>query len=191
MNENTTNYKKLNRTMSLQLANVLSLIFFIPVIAIPGLLYRWIWDDTRAFDGLVWVWDHIFIALAIAVVLIVAHEMIHGLTWRLVSGADKDAVEFGIQWKTITPYAHVNAPMKVRDYRLGTIMPGMLTGLLPLIIGLAIGNPVVLVFGMYMTAAAGGDLLILWLLRKDPADALVEDHPDLAGCYLLVPTKEE
>jgi len=43
---------------------------------------------------------------------------------------------------------------------------------------------------MMMTAAAGGDMMILWLLRKDKSPVLVEDHPSEAGCYVLIEKKE-
>jgi hypothetical protein len=36
-----------------------------------------------------------------------------------------------------------------------------------------------------MTFCAGGDLLVLLLLRGVPANALVEDHPTRAGCRLV------
>ena len=35
--------------------------------------------------------------------------------------------------------------------------------------------------------AAGGDWLVLWLLRGVSPGAFVEDHPTRAGCYVLEP----
>jgi hypothetical protein len=42
-------------------------------------------------------------------------------------------------------------------------------------------------FSLIHTAAAGGDWLILWLIRGVKAGSLVEDHPSNAGCYVLAP----
>ena len=42
-------------------------------------------------------------------------------------------------------------------------------------------------FSLVHTAAAGGDWLILWLIRNVKAGSQVEDHPTNAGCYVIEP----
>jgi hypothetical protein len=37
---------------------------------------------------------------------------------------------------------------------------------------------------MFFTMAAGGDFLIINLIRKEKSSALVQDHPTEAGCYI-------
>jgi hypothetical protein len=64
-------------------------------------------------------------------------------------------------------------------------MPGLLLGIAPSIAGVISGSAVLAAFGLLFTIAAGGDFLILWLLRGVHAGALVEDHPERAGCYVL------
>jgi hypothetical protein len=39
-------------------------------------------------------------------------------------------------------------------------------------------------FGLLFTFAAGGDALVLWLLRGVAPHRLVEDHPTRAGCFV-------
>ena len=51
--------------------------------------------------------------------------------------------------------------------------------------GIFTGNPFIFIFGLAFILAAGGDILILWLLRKVKAGSLVEDHPKRAGCYVI------
>jgi len=34
------------------------------------------------------------------------------------------------------------------------------------------------------TIAAGGDFIVLWILRKTDSNNLVEDHPTRAGCFI-------
>ena len=63
-------------------------------------------------------------------------------------------------------------------------MPGLVVGLLPSLVGIATGNGWIMLFGLFFTFAAGGDLLVLWLIRKVDAKVLVEDHPTNAGCYV-------
>ena len=40
------------------------------------------------------------------------------------------------------------------------------------------------VFGFFFTFAAGGDFLILWLLRKEKDTYMVQDHPKKIGCII-------
>jgi catechol 2,3-dioxygenase-like lactoylglutathione lyase family enzyme len=37
---------------------------------------------------------------------------------------------------------------------------------------------------VHFTMAAGGDFLIINLIRKEKSSALVQDHPTEAGCYI-------
>lgn len=130
-------------------------------------------------------------ALVIAFVAsIVVHELIHGLAWAIAGRKAFSAVKFGFQWKTITPYAHLKEPIEVNAYRIGAFLPGLLLGILPYLVSLATGNAYLFWFGLLNTAAAGGDFLILWLIRSVQAGRQVEDHPSNAGCYVLEPGTE-
>jgi hypothetical protein len=76
-------------------------------------------------------------------------------------------------------------PLRATAYRWGTLLPGLLTGLLPAALGLATGAGAVLVLGAVLLAAAAGDALVLWAIRDVPGQARVMDHPSLPGCYVL------
>ena len=130
------------------------------------------------------VFDHIVLGLLVLAVGVVGHELLHVWAWRLAGRVPKDTVRLGFQWKTITPYAHCTVPMAARAYRIGAMTPGIVLGVLPALIGLALGGGVVFLFGLLFTLAAGGDALILWLLRDVPPEWLVEDHPTRAGCLV-------
>ncbi len=64
-------------------------------------------------------------------------------------------------------------------------MPAVLLGILPSILGILTGNGYITIFGLFFILAAGGDIFILWLLRKVKAGVLVEDHPKRMGCYII------
>lgn len=115
----------------------------------------------------------------------VLHELIHALTWWWVGRKPWSAIKFGFQWRTLTPYTHLREPLPVRAYRIGTWMPGFLTGVVPAAYGLVSGNVWLTLLGGAFIAAAGGDALVLWLLRGVDKTGLVEDHPTQAGCYVL------
>ena len=105
-------------------------------------------------------------------------------SWAFFAKKPLGVIHLGFQWKTLTPYAHCKEPLEVNAYRLGAFMPGLVLGILPALAGILTGSGWLLMFGIFFTIAAGGDLLILWLIRSVPAGRLVEDHPPPAGCYV-------
>lgn len=125
------------------------------------------------------------ISLLIVLVLgIVVHELIHGLTWALFAKQGFRSIRFGIMWKYLTPYCHCKEPLTVRHYIIGGIMPAILTGFLPCIVAIFTGSLSWLAGGLFFTLAAGGDFMIINLLRKLPMNSLVQDHPEKLGCYV-------
>jgi len=64
-------------------------------------------------------------------------------------------------------------------------MPGFILGILVYILSLVFGNGDLFWFSLVHTSSAGGDWLILWLIRHVKAGMLVEDPPTNAGCYVL------
>ncbi|GJM41352.1 MAG: hypothetical protein DHS20C20_16340 [Ardenticatenaceae bacterium] len=115
---------------------------------------------------------------------IIVHELLHGFTWMVASRNSPQAMTFGVNWTTLTPYAHSQAPMRAWAYRLGVVMPGLLLGFAPMLAGLANGNGWLFYFGVIFTIGAGGDFLILWLMRQVGSHQLVADHPENVGCFV-------
>jgi hypothetical protein len=113
------------------------------------------------------------------------HELLHAFGWKVFGRQPWSAIHFGIFWKVITPYTHLKTPIDVNAYRIGGALPGLMTGLLPYLVGLWLGNAACLWLGIIMSAAACGDLLVLWLLRRLPAGTLVQDHPSRVGCTVV------
>jgi hypothetical protein len=176
---------KEDRSISLLWANVIGIGAAIPLYLGGILLFEALWGDG-AYDLDVGLW-----AVAIGLVGIVVHELLHGMTWQLVAGASRDLVEYGVKWQVLTPYAHLKAPIPARPYRWGAFMPGLILGLLPLAVGLASGNTTWLNLGLFFTWAASGDFTVLWLLRDVGPHRRVEDHPERAGAYVLPPQAKQ
>ena len=116
---------------------------------------------------------------------ILIHELIHVFAWAFFAKKSLRAFKFGFQWKSLTPYAHCKEPMDIQPYRIGSFAPGLLLGILPWIISLFTGDVLLFFFGFLYTIAAGGDFLILWIIRNVKPNTLVEDHPTNAGCYVI------
>lgn len=146
------------------------------------------WDSLLL--GPLTITDLVVIIIAF-VVGIIAHEAIHAISWSWMDDIDWKHIHFGFKWSTITPYVHCSVPVSVRNYRWGTVMPGLVLGLLPAVAGMIIANALIFYFGLIFTLAAGGDLLILWLLRNVNSNAVVQDHPELIGCQIIHPEKNK
>jgi hypothetical protein len=161
-------------------ANMIVLFLSIPVVILQFAVFLMLYnaDALRPTGSLP--------LLVIAVLLgIVIHELIHGLSWVIFGRKPFSAIKFGFQWKTLTPYAHLKEPVEVNAYRLGAFLPGFILGILVYILGLVFGNGDLFWFSLVHTSSAGGDWLILWLIRHVKAGMQVEDHPTNAGCYVL------
>ena len=176
-----------DRSASMARADAFALVVLAPVCAVLCVAY----GVLHGHDVLATSAGAFFVSflafLVLGVVGAVAHEWLHGLVWRWASGLPASAVSFGIQRETLTPYAHASAPMAARAYRIGAAAPGVVLGLVPALAGIATGWGLLFAFGVFFTFAAGGDALILWLLRGVPPHARVSDHPTRAGCLVHPP----
>ncbi len=115
---------------------------------------------------------------------VVLHEVIHGVSWVLFGRKPYRSVRYGMQWRTLTPYAHCAEPMAARAYRRGAAMPAFVIGVIPAAVGLAAGDGAWVLYGTIFLVASAGDFIVLWILRGISGDTFVEDHPSRAGCYV-------
>ena len=172
-------------TMDAIEANVKTIRLIVPIFLLFGIPYYLLWGYQFKLDHIFELASKTWLILVIIILGAVLHELIHGLFWSFFLKKGFKAIKFGVMWKLLTPYCHSKEPMKMKHYRLGAIMPCIILGLIPAIISLFIGHPGVLAFGMFFTLAAGGDLLMLWLLRHENKNVFVQDHPDKIGCLIL------
>lgn len=145
----------------------------------------WGWDKILLDFSL--IAEHYLYFLGLVLVGILAHEFLHGLTWKLAGNTTWSAIKFGFNWRALAPYAHCRKPLEINAYRWGAAMPGILLGIFPFIIGLVTGKGWYTLFGFIFTVTAAGDILILWLIRKIETGTLVQDHPEMAGCEIAQP----
>jgi hypothetical protein len=173
-----------DHSISLARANVYTLVISLPLVGLMLAAYLLLSPARGASaPGLSLPSALLFLVLMIAGILI--HEGIHALAWSAFGRMPLKRIRFGFQASTLTPYAHALDPMPARAYRLGALMPALLLGVLPFAVGVAISSVSLALYGMIFVFAAGGDLLILWLIRGVDPRALVLDHPSRAGCIVL------
>jgi len=179
-------------TLSAGQANLYSLIFLFPLILLIAIPYYYLWPEQFTNDKIMGylearemltVFD-ISIFLLIVIAGIIIHELLHGIGWSFFAKLGWKSISFGIVWKYLTPYCHCSEPLRLKSYRIGSILPAIVLGFLPSAIAIVYGNILLLVFGFFFTFSAGGDFLILWLLRKEKSADLVQDHPDKIGCII-------
>jgi hypothetical protein len=171
-------------SVSMGKANLLAIALMAPVVAALAALFiaRWGWPLLNR--GIA---DFFSLRVAVPVIIvgIFVHEAIHAIGWSLASGRPLRAIAMGFQLRSLSPYAHPRDPMLARDYRVGAAAPGLVLGILPAVVAIAFGWPVLFLVGVLFTIAAGGDALVLWLIRDVRGDKFVADHPTRAGCLVL------
>jgi hypothetical protein len=174
---------RIDRSISIARANVVMLLITVPLMVALVALYLAVWNAGNLVNGLERFlrWRVVIPTLVIGIPL---HEAIHGLAWVILGRRPLSDVRFGFQWKTITPYAHLQVAVPATAYRWGAAMPAMILGLLPYLVGLILSQGLLAWLGLFFIFTGGGDLLVLWLLRGVDGDALTEDHPSRAGCYV-------
>ncbi len=177
-------YQSEELTIGIVRANVLTLLMAVPIFALGIFLFFRVNDGislTLTGHGMV-------LLLGLYLVLVVVHELVHGLTWSLFTENHLKDVAFGFMKKYLTPYCSCKVPMRKGPYLLGALMPLILLGLLPTALAIAKGNTLWLILGLIMILSAGGDILIAAKVagyRGQGKETLFLDHPTQAGCVVF------
>jgi hypothetical protein len=141
-------------------------------------LFDLIWKgEPRLLQVIVPTW----MKYAAVLVAIVLHELIHGLVFARYAANGFKAVKFGASLKMGTVYCHCRDPMKVKYYRRAGIAPTIILGLIPLTFAMITGVHWINTFGLLMTIAGFGDLLIWVRLLKFDSNLVIRDHPEKLG----------
>ena len=179
-------YKMSNLTVGIVKANLLTLLLAIPVIAIGVLLFAW----ANPLSLLRPTPQGSVLFIALFVVLIVAHELIHGLTWSFFTEHRFKDVEFGFMKEYLTPYCTCKVPLSKGHYILGALMPCITLGIIPTALGILLGSSLLFWVGIIMFLSAAGDLMIIFKVltfkkRPSSSEILIFDHPTQAGSVIF------
>jgi hypothetical protein len=172
-------------TLSFLMANVVSLI------SIPLAYGLFFWPYTQLWKRpLLSQQITITAPLLVAFVMVfigsvILHEALHAVGYVWLGKARRDEIKFGFSWRGLAPYAHCKKAMPVRAYRWSVLLPGLLLGVLPGVLGLLTGAGWLIVYGGLMLVAAGGDTAVLLAIRHIPGNVLVLDHPSKVGCQII------
>ncbi len=125
------------------------------------------------------------IVILIIVASILAHESLHALGFLLFGRVPRSSVRLGFHRRTLTPFAACNTAVTAGAYRKAALLPAVVLGVVPSILGVIVGSPALTLWGWVMLALAGGDLAAVWAIRRVPGESLVLDHPSRVGCRIV------
>ena len=179
-------YKRTDLTISIVKANLLILLLAIPLVAIGVLLFAW----KNPLKLLRPTPTESLIFIIVFFVLIVAHEFIHGLTWSVFAEHHFKDIDFGFMKEYLTPYCTCSTPLTKRHYIWGALMPCIVLGIIPTVLGILLGSALLFWTGIVMTLSAGGDMMIVWKVmrykkQEGSEEILVYDHPTQAGSVIF------
>ena len=177
-------YEPQKKTISMLVANLLAIGMFVVIGAVLGIAFYSI-HGSRELDS----WNDMLLWFVLLMVLgIAVHELIHGITWLVLTHKSFRHLSFGFLPGGV--YCHIDVPMTKRQYVIGAMMPLLLLGILPTLVAFFNGSLLWLLLGIVFIVSAVGDMMIVWVIRKEPADVLVYDHPSEAGCYVYRKTAQ-
>lgn len=125
--------------------------------------------------------------LVVFAILIVLHELIHGITWSIFAKNHLKSIEFGLIISSLTPYCCCKDMLTKSQYIVGGIMPTVVLGIIPALISIFTGSVFWFIMGELMILSGGGDMTILLKLlryKSDKKEILYMDHP--YECGLIV-----
>lgn len=179
-------------------ANGLALVVMLPLIGLLGALFFLANPDSPIFldpaDDIAASLLTLGGLLVPLLVLMVAHEAIHGLVWGLCSPERFKSIEFGVIWKMLTPYCTCSAPLSRWQYVLGSAMPTIVLGILPAAIAIVTGNSFLLCIALLMVLGGGGDALVILKILRFPTKGrtvVYYDHPYECGVVAFTRPRDE
>jgi hypothetical protein len=160
-------------------ANIAALLLLVIAIILFGVPFYFMWNPSLDIHGL------IFRSFPLLIFGIIAHELIHGLLFALYAEKGLKSVRFGIVWKMLTPYCHCKEAVKVKFYIIVALFPAIILGLIPIVISFFNGSIYWLFFGVFNISISAGDLIVVWLLRKENPNDYVQYLSTGNGHYIF------
>ena len=178
-------YVKTDLTVSAEKANIIGPLYGF-LTALPFIILYFLINPQPLFWGKLG-FLRTTLLIIFYFILVILHELIHGLTWSRFTKNGFRSISFGVIWRSLNPYCTCTEPLSKAHYMTGSLMPWFVLGILPCIAALIIPSGFLLFIGVIMVLSAGGDLLIaqMMLSRKSDGELLFLDHPTDIGLVCL------
>ncbi|KMP98389.1 DUF3267 domain-containing protein [Bacillus cereus] len=119
----------------------------------------------------------VFLFISAMIVLVCIHEAIHLIGFRYIGGVPWSELKWGVNWKLGVAYAHSKQAVTVNQMKKVLMLPLLPTGILPIVLGIAMNLEPLSFLGILLTAGSIGDIALYQKVSKFPDDAQVIDHP--------------
>ena len=192
---NLEEYKKIDNTIDMKDITEKSigilLVSFITYVVLYGLLHKeFFLSGLLEIDSLLnEEWNFIVdfaVFILMYAILAVFHEGIHAVTCLGDEKVSYKDIKFGILMEYVTPYFHCKVPICVTRYKLVLLMPTIILGFLPSVLGLILGNAVLTSYGFIMFVGGVGDFMVYKALKKYKNNDLIMDNPNSVGFVAYV-----
>lgn len=117
------------------------------------------------------------------------HEVGHLVGYRLFGRLGPGAARLSFGRAPLAPQIKCEKPISATAYRRMLWLPGLALGVVPGVIAIAVGSWALLIWAVWMTVTAGGDVAALWAMRDLLAGTPVRGHPTRVGCVVVPVTK--
>jgi hypothetical protein len=170
-------YREKDVTTTSGRAMAYGVLYALPFVLVFGLMYRLLLVERAHLlevSGL----SFYCVFIAVIVISVVIHELLHGVGWAAASGKGWNVVRFNIN--AMMPSCASKAALEKRAYLTGVLMPFIVLGFGSVVFIFMYPGTVSLLTMMVNFISAGADLMIAFHVLKE-GDALIVDHPTKAG----------
>ncbi len=177
-------YKKYELIIGVVKANVMAIFIMLPFVGALAWIYCLVNPEIEAAASS----NSTLLACGALMVLIVAHELIHGATWAIFAPNHFKSISFGVIWKMLTPYCTCSEPLKKWQYVIGALMPTLVLGFGIGAVAIAMNNFLWFLVAELMVFSGGGDFYIvakILLHKTKGAEVLYFDHPYECGTVVF------
>ena len=177
-------YERTDLIVDVVTINIAAIFVMLPWIV----LFCWIYFSIHSEQVFTLPLTSAAVFFLIVLLLMVVHELIHGITWGIMAPNGFHAISFGIIWSMLTPYCTCADPLKKWQYFIGTAMPTLILGFGLGVAAILQGSILLFYLALVMILAGGGDFFILWKLLRyhtNKKEILCIDHPYECGLTLF------
>jgi hypothetical protein len=191
-----SNYFKERITLNMVNATFFGVFVLVAAILLFGIPFCFIWPEKieKVIDtirnnytmglqerSLMFI-KNLVIVLVIVLPLLIIHELVHGLFYSIFSEKGFKSLKFGFVPRKLIAYCDCTEVLKMNHFRIGTIMPFILMGIIPTIISILIGNIILLFWGIIFISVGYVDLLgCLKLLKEKKESWIIFNAKEMTG----------
>lgn len=181
-NFNLEKYNKKELTMTVEKVCKKGFITIIPIILIGFAIYYLI---RGGYNILETPWKDYFTVMIYFIIGFVLHELIHGIVWGRVSEGGFKSADFGYDPNYAKPYCNPTEIITMKQFKIGKVMPLIITGILPYLISIIIVSFHLMIASLLLIGLCGVDIVILKMIFKEENTTLVMNHEKHYGCIVL------